>query len=160
MESVECDLYSRLFPSQACSSAQDGGILASTSPGDTANLVRFQPPSTGQSLTIAVVYKRLKSDTISVVPFLVGTNIVVTSNLDVAKQVIAGGSKSPWRKVDEFGEGLMYGFICISQFESLMVNIQSIRTQCSLRGRGELAKTSAYHKSCIQSLYVSTSGVA
>jgi hypothetical protein len=48
-----------------------------------------------------VVYKKLKSETISVLPFLVGKPTIYTSNLDVARQVVAGGVKSPWIKPEE-----------------------------------------------------------
>ncbi|CCM05801.1 uncharacterized protein FIBRA_08035 [Fibroporia radiculosa] len=56
-------------------------------------------------------YEQFGSDTISVVPWLIGRPQINTVDLDVARQVVAGGAKAPWHKVDipildEWGKNL------------------------------------------------------
>lgn len=50
---------------------------------------------------ICIVYKKCKSETISIIPWLIGKPNVYTSNLDVARQVVAGGIKSQWIKPED-----------------------------------------------------------
>jgi cytochrome P450 len=44
------------------------------------------------------LYKRYNSETISFLPWLIGSPSIYTSNLDVARQLVAGGVKSTWIK--------------------------------------------------------------
>ncbi|KAF9000893.1 cytochrome P450 [Cyathus striatus] len=53
------------------------------------------------------LYRKFSSDTISVVPFISGTPAVFTSNLEVARQVMAGLNKSAYGKPSIEGAGLM-----------------------------------------------------
>jgi cytochrome P450 len=47
------------------------------------------------------------SETRAIVPFLVGEPLVYTSNLDVAKQIVAGGVKSTWIKPENASRALL-----------------------------------------------------
>ncbi|KAF8994051.1 cytochrome P450 [Cyathus striatus] len=51
------------------------------------------------------LYKRFNSETISMVPFIFGRPTIVTSNIDVAKQILGGSNKTPFGKpgVDDRG---------------------------------------------------------
>jgi hypothetical protein len=53
------------------------------------------------------VYKTYGSDTISIVPFVSGMPYLMTANLDVAKQVIAGGVKSGFYKAERLSRSLL-----------------------------------------------------
>ncbi|EJD08595.1 cytochrome P450 [Fomitiporia mediterranea MF3/22] len=57
-----------------------------------------------QRLTL---YKRYGLDTISVVPLLWGSAKIWTANLDVARQVVAGGPSSPWIKPKDYSRALL-----------------------------------------------------
>lgn len=54
-----------------------------------------------------LVYKSYGSDTISIVPIVVGDPYIMTANLEVAKQVIGGGVKSPYFKPEEMSQALL-----------------------------------------------------
>ena len=58
-------------------------------------------------LPLVAVYKRYGSDTISIVPFLWGLPKIWTGNLDVARQITAGGPTSPWIKPTEYSAALL-----------------------------------------------------
>jgi hypothetical protein len=53
------------------------------------------------------VYKKYGSDTISIVPFISGPSYFMTSNLDVAKQVVAVGIKSSFFKPEHLSRALL-----------------------------------------------------
>ena len=55
----------------------------------------------------ALVYRKYGSDTVSIVPFLSGHAQLYSGNLDVARQVVAGGVKSSWIKPERVSQGLM-----------------------------------------------------
>jgi hypothetical protein len=48
-----------------------------------------------------VVYKKNNAETISILPWLMGNPNIYTSNLDVARQIVAGGVKSVWIKPED-----------------------------------------------------------
>jgi hypothetical protein len=103
-----CGPSSPPFLSLGFCSEPDGGIPGWIFLGETGGSVRFALSSRAStSIDDWPVYKWFGNDTISIVPLTMGTNIIFTSSLDVAKQVIAGGSKSVWHKADEYGEGLL-----------------------------------------------------
>ena len=58
-------------------------------------------------LLFCVVYKKFNAETISILPFLIGNPSVYTSNLDVARQVVAGGVKSHWIKPEDASMSLL-----------------------------------------------------
>jgi hypothetical protein len=58
-------------------------------------------------LSFRLVYKRFNAETISVLPLLLGRPSIYTSNLDVARQVVAGGVKSHWIKPEDASEVLL-----------------------------------------------------
>ena len=66
------------------------------------------------SLTLAVlaVYKRYASETISVVPFLLGRPLVYTSSLEVARQIL---DSSLFDKAPETSSALSWVFQCCQQ---------------------------------------------
>ena len=66
------------------------------------------------SLTLAVlaVYKRYASETISVVPFLLGRPLVYTSSLEVARQIL---DNSLFDKEPEASSTLSWVFQCCQQ---------------------------------------------
>ncbi|KAJ3550511.1 hypothetical protein NM688_g5063 [Phlebia brevispora] len=79
-----------------------GGALPSTwwNPGtDLIWLKRFE------------LYRMYGSDTVSIVPFLSGHAQLFSANLDVARQVVAGGLKSAWIKPERVSRGLMYKMV-------------------------------------------------
>ncbi|EJD08594.1 cytochrome P450 [Fomitiporia mediterranea MF3/22] len=53
------------------------------------------------------LYRRYGLDTISIVPFLWGSAKIWTANLDVARQIVAGGPTSPWIKPKEYSAALL-----------------------------------------------------
>lgn len=57
---------------------------------------------------ISLVYKSFHNDTISIAPILQGTAKLWTANLDVARQIAAGGPTSPWIKPREYSRALLY----------------------------------------------------
>lgn len=73
-------------------------------------------------MTCLAVYK--KSEQVSVVPYLIGQPGVYTSNLDVAKQLVAGGTRSVWIKPEDASQALMY--VCSN---SMLLMLTSLRTQ-------------------------------
>jgi len=56
---------------------------------------------------IPVVYGKYNAETISILPFLAGNPSIYTSNLDVARQVVAGGVQSHWIKPEDASQGLL-----------------------------------------------------
>jgi len=53
------------------------------------------------------VYKKYRSENVSFVPFIYGSPGIYTSNLDVARQVVAGGHKSSFIKPETASEGIL-----------------------------------------------------
>ncbi|KAH8110759.1 cytochrome P450 [Phellopilus nigrolimitatus] len=53
------------------------------------------------------LYRRYGLDTISIVPYFWGYARIWTANLDVARQIVAGGPGSPWFKPQEFSAALL-----------------------------------------------------
>ena len=58
-------------------------------------------------IAVSVVYQDHGLDTISIVPAISGRAQLYSANLDVAKQVVAGGVKSPWTKPERVSQGLL-----------------------------------------------------
>ncbi|ETW77975.1 hypothetical protein HETIRDRAFT_420783 [Heterobasidion irregulare TC 32-1] len=52
-------------------------------------------------------YRKWGSEVVSIVPFLSGRPTLYTSNIDVARQVVAGGIKSPWIKPESASQAMM-----------------------------------------------------
>ncbi|KAF8649628.1 hypothetical protein AX16_005717 [Volvariella volvacea WC 439] len=52
-------------------------------------------------------YREHASESVSVVPFIKGTPSIYTCNLDVARQVVAGGNRSSWIKPESKSQGLL-----------------------------------------------------
>ncbi|TFY70798.1 hypothetical protein EVG20_g2210 [Dentipellis fragilis] len=60
-------------------------------------------------------YRKWNSDAVSVVPFLAGKPVIYTNNVDVARQVVAGGVKSVWIKPESASQAmLMWGMNLIA----------------------------------------------
>ncbi|KAF8637894.1 hypothetical protein AX17_002517 [Amanita inopinata Kibby_2008] len=53
------------------------------------------------------LYKKFNSENISVVPFVSGLPVIYSSNLDVARQVVAGGHKSSFVKPESASQALL-----------------------------------------------------
>ncbi|KIM86789.1 hypothetical protein PILCRDRAFT_64934 [Piloderma croceum F 1598] len=53
------------------------------------------------------IYKKCNTETISILPFLIGKPSIYTSNLDVARQVVGGGIQSYWIKPEDASTTLL-----------------------------------------------------
>ncbi|KAF4564657.1 alcohol dehydrogenase [Pleurotus pulmonarius] len=54
-------------------------------------------------------YRQFNNESFSIVPWLVGPAGIYTSNIDVGRQVIAGGHKTSFIKPEEASQALLYG---------------------------------------------------
>lgn len=54
------------------------------------------------------LYKQFNRDSISIVPYLAGSARLWTANLDVARQVVVGGSQPVWIKPREYSRALLF----------------------------------------------------
>ncbi|KAL5531294.1 hypothetical protein ACEPAG_4171 [Sanghuangporus baumii] len=68
---------------------------------------RWHPGLNFQWSQRLTLYTRYGSDTISIVPLLWGSPRIWTANLDVARQIVAGGPTSPWIKPREYSVALL-----------------------------------------------------
>ena len=64
------------------------------------------------------VYKQYKSETISVIPYILGRPLIYTSSLEVAQQVLGN---SLFDKAQEAGASLSWGFNIVSMTVSILV---------------------------------------
>lgn len=84
-----------------------GGTRVSTSLGTNDLHVSPLSNTRNEVLNKFPVYKRHGRETVSFVPWLIGKPSLYTSNLDVARQVVAGGVKAPWIKPESAGRALL-----------------------------------------------------
>ena len=56
---------------------------------------------------LLAVYKKHGGETVAILPLLAGKVRIWTSNLDVARQVVAGGPQSIWFKPLSFSQSLL-----------------------------------------------------
>jgi hypothetical protein len=70
-------------------------------------VLSFVLPLFGADDALAIVYKTYKSELVSVVPFLSGKPFIYTNNIDVARQVTAGGHKSCWIKPESASRSVL-----------------------------------------------------
>lgn len=48
------------------------------------------------------------SETVSVVPLVVGGPVIYTNNIEVGRQVVAAGVKGPWIKPESASQAMLY----------------------------------------------------
>ncbi|GLB42781.1 putative cytochrome P450 [Lyophyllum shimeji] len=76
-------------------------------PGAVLPTTRWNPGLRFPWLWRFTFYKRYQSENVSIVPFISGVPGIYTSNLDVARQVAAGGHKSSFVKPESASQALL-----------------------------------------------------
>ena len=82
------------------------GVYFTWSWRSTCAILSFSNKNIGR-LTIYAVYRKYRSENISIVPFIAGIPSVYTTNLDIARQVLPGLHKTSFKKPEPSTRGFL-----------------------------------------------------